>query len=72
MSTPALVKDLRSKVSELELLETLNTTAFDIATHVTIGDLPDTETIGDVIKIKGKIYISVDRITNFRVGLTPS
>ena len=32
MSTPASVEDLRSEVSESELSETLNTTAFDTAT----------------------------------------
>jgi hypothetical protein len=72
MSTPALVNDLRSEVSELELSETLNTTAFNITTHVIIRDLPDTETISDVIKIKGKTYVSIDRIVNLRVGSTPS
>jgi hypothetical protein len=36
MSTPALVEDLRSEISELKLLEALNTTTFDTATHATI------------------------------------
>jgi hypothetical protein len=71
MSIPALVEDLLSEVSESELSETLNTTAFDTATHATPGDLPNTETAGDFVEIKGKPYVSVHRTANLRAGSTP-
>jgi hypothetical protein len=64
--------DLRSETSELEPSLALNTSAFNTATHATTRDLLDTETAGDLIKIKGKTYISVDRTANLRVGYIPS
>jgi hypothetical protein len=51
MSIIALIVDLYSEASESELSETLNTTAFNIATHATAGDLVDAETAGDRAKI---------------------
>jgi len=71
MSTPALVEDLCSEVSKSELSETLNTTAFDTATHATAGDLPNTETAGNFVEIKGKTCVSVQRTANLRAGSTP-
>jgi hypothetical protein len=68
MSITYSIDDLRFKVSESELSETLNTTAFNITTHVTAGDLPDKEYTGDLIKNKGKTYILIDRTTNLRPG----
>jgi hypothetical protein len=70
MSTIATVNDLRSEASESELSETLNTTAFNTATHVTASDLPDTENAhaGDYVEVNGKIYIIVSRTANYRVG----
>jgi len=39
---------------ESELSDTLNTTAFDTATHATASDLADAETGGDLVEIGGK------------------
>lgn len=38
MSAIHSIDDHHSEVSESELSETLNTTAFDTTTHVTVGD----------------------------------
>jgi hypothetical protein len=57
MSIIASIDGLRSEVSESELSETLNTTAFDTATHATAGDLVDTETAGDLVEIGGETYL---------------
>jgi hypothetical protein len=46
MSITYLIDDLHSEVSESELSETLNTTAFDTTTHATAGDLPEAENTG--------------------------
>jgi hypothetical protein len=67
-----LIDDLYSEASESELSETLNTTAFNTATHVTTGDLVDAETAGDLVEIRGKTYLSVDRTANRRLGIAPS
>jgi hypothetical protein len=70
MSIIAIINDFRSKISELELSETLNTTIFNIVTHVTANNLLNTENThaGDYIKVNGKIYIIISRIANYRVG----
>jgi hypothetical protein len=69
MSIIATVNDLRSKISESELSETLNTTTFNIITHVITGDLPNVknaENAGDFVEVNGKIYIIVSRTANHR------
>jgi hypothetical protein len=68
MSVIHLVNNHRFKISESELSETLNTTVFNITTYVTAGNLLKAENIGDLIDIKGKIYILIDRIANLRSG----
>jgi hypothetical protein len=72
MSAIHSTDDLRSEVSQSELSEILNTTAFDTATHATAGDLPEAANTGDLIDIRGKTYISVDRTANLRPGCTAS
>jgi hypothetical protein len=72
MSTTTLNADLRSQLSELELSEPLNTTTFDITTHVTAGDLPIKENENDLVEINGRTYIAVSRTANYRVGFVPS
>lgn len=72
MSAIHSTDDLRSEVSQSELSEILNTTAFDTATHATAGDLPQVANTGDLIDIRGKTYILVDRTANLRPGCTPS
>jgi hypothetical protein len=56
--------DMHSEISELKLSDTLNTSAFDTHTHVTTNDLLNAETGGDLIKINGKSYISVNYTVN--------
>jgi hypothetical protein len=74
MSIIAIVNDLRSKVSESELSETLNTITFNIATHATADDLPDTENAhaGDFMEVNGKIYIIISRTVNYRIRFISS
>jgi hypothetical protein len=72
MSIITTVDDLRSKASELELSDILNTTAFNTVTHATAGDLPDKENAGDFVEVNGKVYITVSHTTNHRAGSTPS
>jgi hypothetical protein len=42
------IEGMRSEGSESELSDTLNTTAFDTATHATTGDLPDLGVVADL------------------------
>jgi hypothetical protein len=72
MSIITTVDDLRSKAGELELLDILNTTAFDIATHVITGDRPDKENAGNFMDVNGKAYIIVSYTTNHYAGSIPS
>jgi hypothetical protein len=72
MSAIHSTDSLRSEVSQSELSETLNTTTFDTATHATAGDLPEAANTGDLIDIRGKPYILMDRIANLRSRCTPS
>lgn len=72
MSTIGSLDDLRSEVSESELSEPLNTTAFDTATHATAGDLLEGQNPGDFVELNGKTYITVSRIANHRAGSLPS
>jgi hypothetical protein len=72
MSITYLIDDLHSEVSESELSETPNITAFDTTTHATAGDLPDIEYTGDLINIRGKTHILIDRTANLRLGYIPS
>jgi hypothetical protein len=72
MSIIIIIDDLRSKASELKLLDILNITAFNITTHVTTNDLPDKENAGDFVEINGKIFIIVSHTVNYYVGSTSS
>jgi hypothetical protein len=60
--------DIYSEISESELSDTLNTSAFNTHTHVTTGDLPDAETGGDLMEINGKSYILINYTANQRAG----
>jgi hypothetical protein len=72
MSIITPIDDLRSEASESELSEALNATAFDTATHATLGNLPETQIRGDFVEWNGKTYISVSRSANQRAGSIPS
>jgi hypothetical protein len=72
MSIITTVDDLRSKASELKLLDILNITAFNITTYVTTNDLPDKENTGDFVEINGKISIIVSHTVNHYIGSTSS
>jgi hypothetical protein len=66
MSLITSVNDIRSDISESELSETLNTTAFNITIYVTIGDLLNKDNMGDFVKVNGRNYITVCRTANHR------
>ena len=72
MSIITLGDDLHSQLSESELSETLNTTAFETTTHATAGDLPNKENEDDLVQINGRTYIAVSRTANHRAGSVPS
>lgn len=63
---------MSSDISESELSDTLNTTAFDIVIYATAGDLPDLDIAADFLEIGGKSYLVINRTANQRPGSKPS
>jgi hypothetical protein len=66
------IEGMPSDISESELSDTLNTTAFDTATHATTGDLPDLNVAADFLEIGGRSYLAINRTANRRPGSKPS
>jgi len=65
--------ELRSDISESELSDTLNTTAFDTATHATAGSEGSSAASSlDNVVVNGKTYIVVGNTASLRVGHTAS
>lgn len=71
MST-TLSDDPGREISQSELSEPLNITAFDTATHTPAGDTANEAEAGKFIAIGGKTYVSVQRSVNQRQGTKPS
>lgn len=63
-----LSDDLGCEISQSELSEPLNITAFDTATHTPANEAE----AGKFIEIGGKTYVSVQRPVNQRQGTKPS
>jgi len=65
--------ELGSDVSESELSDTLNITAFDTAAHATAGGGGSVAgSLDDVVIIDGKSYIVVCNTASLGIGHTPS
>jgi hypothetical protein len=62
------VEGMRTEVSESELSVTLNTIAFDTATHATTGDLPGLDIAVDFLEVGGRSYLAINRTANQRDG----
>lgn len=66
-----LDNELQSDVDKSELSDTLNTTAFDTATHATAGGEGGSSVAGsldDVVVVSGKSYVIVGNTASLRVG----
>jgi hypothetical protein len=66
------INGMNSEVSESELSNILNTTAFDTIAHATAGALPNEKTASDFVEINGRSYLTVSRTANQRTSPKPS
>jgi hypothetical protein len=58
-----------SVVSESELSDPLNTSAFNTATHTTAGDLTSRKDVGDWVEAGGRTFLIVNHLANIKNGI---
>jgi hypothetical protein len=61
-----------SVVSESELSDPLNTSAFDNVTHATAGDSKSGKDVGDWVEVGGRTFLIVNHLANTKNGTKPS